>query len=348
MVQNKSVLAILSAACLMNSFASDRLLAKIDADFWDASQAIYLNEIHGEEKGGGPAFNWGVGVMLTALNAAAANSEPAKKRLIEYLPQVKSYWNSIGPVPGFDVLPCPKPVDRYYDDNAWMVLALFDSAKVTGQADLNELALKALDYSLSGWAEERGGGIYWRESDKAGRNTCACSPTAVSAFVAYKVTGQARYKDWGIKILDWTLKNLQDPQDGLMWDNLNNDGKVEKTKWSYNTALTIKAMIQAEDLGWKGPMSGRDLFKRAWAHWFDPAVGVKDAGRFSHLLVDVGLDYDLITLEEKKTLVRLLLGLKDETGRYGDRWDRIEKAPKKHEMIDQASVLRTLARLQSG
>lgn len=337
--------ASLSLALMTSSSASDRLLAQMDADYWDAERRLYLDDIKEGRKGGSPAFNWGVGVMLSALNSCAEKSPEAKRRLIEYLPAVKSYWNSAGPVPGFDVLPTPKPVDRYYDDNAWMVMALLETSRVLKQPELKELALKSLDYSLSGWAEERGGGIYWRESDKASRNTCSCSPTAAACFMAFRATGKASYKQWAIKILDWTLKNLQDPSDGLMWDALGNDGKIEKTKWSYNTALTARALLDAEEFGYRAKVSGRALFVKAWNRWFSPSGAMKDPGRFTHLLVDVGLDYDLITLDDKKALIRYLVSMKDETGRYGDRWDQVVKGAKRHELIDQASVLRTLARL---
>jgi hypothetical protein len=129
-----------------------------------------------------------------------------------------------------------------------------------------------------------------------------------------------------------------------MWDAIDKQGKVEKTKWSYNTALTAKAMIQAESYGAKFFMTGRELFAKAWKHWFDPSVGVKDEGRFAHLLVDVGLDYNLISLADRRILVKQLIDLRDKKGLYGSRWDK-PSSQDKREMLDSASVLRTLARL---
>lgn len=338
------ITASLALVLAMPSLTAEKLLNDIDGVFWDSERRLYREVMEKGEINPQPAFNWSVGVMLTALNAMAENSPVAKQRLIEYLPGVETYWNPAGPVPGFDVLPMPKPVDRYYDDNAWMVLALIDSAKITGEKKWLDLAGKSLDYALSGWADSEGGGIYWRESDKATRNTCSNSPTAAAAFAYYEATKESRYKDWGLKIIKWTLPPLQDPTDGLMWDAIDKQGKIEKTKWSYNTALTAKAMIQAEGYGAKFSMTGRELFAKAWKHWFDPSIGVKDEGRFSHLLVDVGLDYGLISLEDRKILMRQLIDLRDEKGLYGSRWDR-KSGSEKREMIDSASVLRTMARL---
>ncbi len=338
------ITASLAILLAMPTVTTDKLLKDIDRVFWNSDHKLYVDVMEKGQATQQPAFNWGVGVMLTALNAMAEKSPAAKERLLEYLPGVETYWNTQGPVPGFDVLPMPKPVDRYYDDNAWMVLALIDSARITGNKKWLNLAGKSLDYALSGWADSEGGGIYWRESDKATRNTCSNSPTAAAAFAYFEATGEEKYKDWGLKIIRWTLPPLQDPSDGLMWDNINKKGEVEKTKWSYNTALTAKAMIQAESYGAKFSMSGRELFARAWKHWFDPNVGLKDEGRFAHLLTDVGLDYDLISTADRQILMKKLIELRDDQGLYTSRWDKVQQSDKR-ELIDAASVLRTLARL---
>src|SRR5262245_25572457 len=55
-----------------------------------------------------PAFNWGVGVMLSALNAAAKHDRKYKFWLREYADATRVYWNN----GGYDVLPAPKPMDR--------------------------------------------------------------------------------------------------------------------------------------------------------------------------------------------------------------------------------------------
>lgn len=333
--------SLLLMAAMTPSMTAEQLLERIDADYWDAATGLYAESWEKGVRSQQPAFNWSVGVMISALNAMSPGSDLARKRLPVYLEGVLRYWNDLGPVPGFDVLPAPKPVDRYYDDNAWMVMALFESADVLKDKEWEKWGLKALDYALSGESERLGGGIYWRESDKASKNTCSNSPVAAAALEAYERTGEVKYREAGLRLLDWTLKNLQDPTDGLMWDNVNLEGQVEKTKWSYNTALTVKAVLQAEKLGRTFSVSGKDLFGRAWKHWYDPAVGFECEGRFAHLLVDVGVEFGLLSREQLAQAQASVLKLAS-NGRFGSRWDRTSDR-ERFEMIDQVSVLRILA-----
>jgi hypothetical protein len=81
-------------------------------------------------KPNGVLFNWGVGVLLSAMNAAARHDPEWKKELARFVEATRAYWNPLGPVPGYDVLPGAKPVDRYYDDNAWMAIALVEAYDV--------------------------------------------------------------------------------------------------------------------------------------------------------------------------------------------------------------------------
>jgi hypothetical protein len=92
----------------------------IRRDFYLPDQLLYAEEAGSKQ----PCFNWGTGVMLSALNAAARWDRKYMPWLDEYATASRIYWNDRGPVPGYDVLPGPKPVDRYYDDNEWMALQL--------------------------------------------------------------------------------------------------------------------------------------------------------------------------------------------------------------------------------
>ena len=195
------------------------------------------------------AFNWGVGVLLSAY-AAAAKADPAMKRpLLDLVEAGKAYWNEAPPVAGYDVLPVPKPVDRYYDDNAWMALALMEGYEATKKVDLLLQARNTYAYVMSGEAESAGGGIYWRESDKASKNTCSTAPAALAGVELYRLTADKRYLDDAVRLYKWADEHLRDPSDGLMWDNVSTDGtKVEKTKWSYNTAVMLKVENRLLDL----------------------------------------------------------------------------------------------------
>lgn len=324
---------------------------RMDLDFWDAERRLYREAWSPREQLGQPAFNWGVGVLLSGLNGLAPHDAGALARLREYLPAVERYWNPRPPVAGFDVLPDPGGVDRYYDDNAWMVLALLETAQVTGEEKWVDWAEKSLLYVLSGEDEKLGGGIYWRESDKASKNTCSNSPSAVAALAVYRVTGKREYRDAAERLMRWTIKHLMDPADKLMWDHIDLAGNIEKTKWSYNTALTVRALAELEDLAESEggiasfPVTAKEMWDAGWPRWFLGERGMLGPGRFAHLLLEVGLERGWVSEADQATLVRALWRLGEARGwRYGHDWDRpADEDATRFEVLDQASVVRAMA-----
>lgn len=295
-----------------------------------------------------PSFNWPAGVMLSAL-AAGAKVEPKYKAwLREYADATRVYWNEAGPVAGYDVLPMPKPKDRYYDDNAWMCLALIETYEVLGDKKYLKWAEEAFKFVWSGWDDKLGGGIYWRENEKKSKNTCSNAPSATCAFRLAAHTKNSDYVGKADRIWNWTAENLQDPKDKLYWDNTSLSGKVEETKWTYNTALMMRAAIErgeADSWYWRG----RASLDPAIEKWFDPGTGaIRDAAPFAHLLFEALLLYQKV--EQSKTLEgrldRALIFLRernrDAAGRYGPNWNDIppKDGYRTFRLIDQASAAR--------
>lgn len=295
----------------------------------------------------GPAFNWGTGVMLSALNAAARLEPKYKEWLREYADASRVYWNDKGPVPGYDVLPGPKPVDRYYDDNAWMVLALVETYEILEDPKYLDWAEQALAYVLSGEDEKLGGGIYWRESDKKSKNTCSNAPAAVACLAVARHRRGVELSAKAIELLQWVRQKLQDPKDGLFWDSIDLNGKIDPTQWSYNTALYLhaSALVNIDEA------DRERMLRHSIARWSDPKTGaVKDTGRFAHLWLESLLaqsgfpsTIDLISPPVSKGLRYLWANCRNPDGRFGDMWNEpYDPKREKFELIDQASVARGL------
>lgn len=272
------------------------------------------------------AFNWGVGVMLSALNAAAKHHPKYKPWLAEYTEASHTYWNQ----GGYDVLPAPKPLDRYYDDNAWMALALCETYEVLGERKYLERARGALDFALSGEAKE--GGIYWRESDKASRNTCSNAPTAAACLALSRHFDGAKLKEKARQLFDWTRKHFEDPADGLFWDSLSNSGRLDKTKWTYNTALMIRTALE---------LSERQLAEKWVAaskkRWLLEGR-IADPGRFAHLLLEAWLAANPTDPDAKRAL-ELVAGRRTGSGFYPSHWSK-DQVPDNPEILDQAAIAR--------
>lgn len=255
-------------------------MAMLRRDYYLPKSSLYSERPDRKQ----PAFNWGVGVMLSALNAAAKHDRKYRPWLREYADASRVYWNK----GGYDVLPVPKPLDRYYDDNAWMALALVETFEVLGDRKYLKWATEALDFALEG--ESKDGGIFWRESDRASRNTCSNAPTAVACLAVFRHTKEPHLLDKAKQLTAWTRKHLEDPTDGLYWDNLGNDGKIDKTKWTYNTALMIRAI---HELKLDGLERILDASKAKWLK----SGKIADPGRFSHLLVEAWVHVEGVTPE---------------------------------------------------
>lgn len=319
----------------------DALYRRIRADYFDPKSGLYREYWSPDRPEKDVAFNWSVGVALSAHNALAKLDAKYKPDLVAFLKQVPRYWNPKGPVAGFDVLPGPPwPNDRYYDDNAWMAMALVESYEVTRDRQWLQLARKTLDYCLSG-IDDQQGGVWWRENKKNSKNACSVGPVAASCLAVYGLTNEPKLLTTAATLYDWELAHLVDPADGLPWDNIGVDGKVSETKWSYNAALLIRT---ARDLArfTHRPNYQTDLDrmqKAAIARWFR-YDRVDDELQFAHLLVEN------VDLEPAHTLM-IETSLAAIGDRYGKRWSERPKANARLQLMHQMSVLRTIARLRS-
>jgi mannose/cellobiose epimerase-like protein (N-acyl-D-glucosamine 2-epimerase family) len=164
----------------------------------------------------------------------------------------------------------------------------------------------------------------------------------------FEVTGDQAYLGDVRRLVAWTSAHLQD-DDGLFWDNIKLNGEIERTKWSYNSAL----MIQANTLLHKhtgDERYGREAQRIAHAaidYWIDPATGgVKNGARFAHMLVEALLRLDGPGREERRQIARRALQfvhdqVRDPNGWYAEPWDRPQQGPLATvQLIDQASTAR--------
>ncbi len=323
-------------------------LNQIRRELYLPKQKLY-SEMGGEKKV--VAFNWPAGVMLSALTAGAKVEPKYKPWLREYADACEAYWNTDGTVAGYSVLPKQKPSDRFYDDNAWMCLALIETSEVLGDKTYLAWAEAAFRFVWSGWDDKLGGGIYWREREKKSKNCCSNAPSAVCAFRLYQLTQKQEYLKKAEDIAAFTWTNFYDAETGLLSDNKNLSGKVDITKWSYNTALMIRyymeranatSHLEADACN----QTAKKLANAAVLHWMKGDTIADDAA-FSHLLFEAlvlfnrsAKDADL-TLKLNLALTTLHNRNRDANGHYGKRWETVQTTPyQQFRLIDQASAAR--------
>ncbi len=326
-------------------------LARIQADFWLPGRGLYADEITVDKPAPDrPAFMWGCGVALTALVAGArADRKTWEDPLRRYVGSLDDYWIEGNDVGGYDVLPHASSLDRYYDDNEWIALALCEVYDLLPEAQYRERAVKTMQFVLSGRDDKLGGGIYWHEQDRTSKNTCSNGPAAVAALRLYQITKDPKYLGIGQSLYDWTRAHLQDA-DGLYFDNVKLDGKVEKTKWSYNTALMLRAacLLYAITHDAQYLTEAQRVAHAAVAHWAKPDTGaMNDGGPFAHLLCEALLavydrDHDRQWLNAvQRALAFVHTSVRAPNGWYGENWATPQTRPlEKVKLLTEAAVAR--------
>jgi uncharacterized protein YyaL (SSP411 family) len=326
-------------------------LAISDEELWLADRGLYAELRRRRQRGElQPAFMWSAGVQLTAL-AAAARLEPEayRDRLLQYAESLQAYWKERDGIGGYDVLPPPNEPDRYYDDNAWIVLALVEIYEVQPDEKYLDRAENALKFVLSGEDDVLGGGVYWRERDKKSKNACSNAPTVAAALRVFQKRSDPKWRAAADRIFEWTRQNLQ-ADDGLIWDNRKLDGELEEQQYSYNTALMIRACCLFYEITGERQWleEAQRLARAAEAKWVEPETGaIKDGGSFAHMLVEALLAVYEIDGDPRwrrlveHALVYLHDKVRDPEGRYDHSWDEpTRRRLWKFRLIDQASAAR--------
>jgi predicted alpha-1,6-mannanase (GH76 family) len=120
--------------------------------------------------------------------------------------------------------------NNYYDDMAWLALALERAARVAGAQHpgaLNKLA----DQFVKAWVPEDGGGIPWRKPDQF-FNAPANGPAGL--FLA-------RYGDHlkrAGQMADWIDRTLIDPQTHLVFDGIK-AGSLVRAQYTYCQGVVL-------------------------------------------------------------------------------------------------------------
>ena len=333
-------------------------LNRIETDFALPSRHLYADVITpGQPAPNRPAFMWGCGVELSALVAATkADSKTWAPRLKIYFNGLEVYWQNAKGTTGYNVLPMPSPPDRYYDDNEWIAIALCDAYTLTKEKAYIARAEAVMQFVLSAEDDKFGGGVYWKEERKS-KNTCSNGPAVVGALRLYQATGKRAYYDAALRIYRWTNAHLQD-EDSLYFDNINAGGNVEKTKWTYNTALMLRAncLLYAETRNRMYLTEAQRIAKAAEAHWIRADTGaIADGGLFAHLLCEAFLalyqtDRDAHWRDmTKKALQFVHVNVRDASGYYGDQWGKPNEQPlSQAKLIQQASAARAFLVYANG
>lgn len=308
---------------------------------------VYREKIVGDKKMPETAFCWPYGVLLAALaKGCEVDRKTYEPHLRSALTRLEAYWTPGAPG-GYSVLPGQeKSPDRYYDDNAWLALHWLEAYAATKDKRYLKPARRAMDFAIAGEDKKLGGGIYWREKEKTSKNTCINAPVAMVGFLWKQKTGEDRYVAVAERTLKW-LDRLVD-KDGLAFDSVALNGKIEKTKWTYNSACFALAHLYRFRVSGDSKSLDKALktLDSALKRWVDPQSGaVNDPGYFAMHLVDALYAASELTGESyyadaADQIVGALHRWRDDRGLVAERWNAAPKQGATLSLHTQASVLR--------
>jgi predicted alpha-1,6-mannanase (GH76 family) len=121
-------------------------------------------------------------------------------------------------------------INDYYDDMAWLALALERAARVVG-IDCHRALDKLTDQFVKAWVPEDGGGIPWRKQDQF-FNAAANGPAGI--FLA-------RYGDRlkrAQQMADWIDATLIDPETHLVFDGIK-AGSLSRAQYTYCQGVVL-------------------------------------------------------------------------------------------------------------
>jgi len=203
--------------------------------------------------------------LVATLDLSGVHDGPpaqfdADAGIAEQLQTLERYWDVSGGVPAYssDVLGTWLGGNRYYDDNAWVGLALVQLERMRPGGGHLDRATELFRFAQAGWDGRSNvpypGGVFWVEQGVGvgarnhDRNTVSNAPNAALGLHLEELTGfqtgvaeSIRPEDmyeWVNAALD-VSRDGDCPATGLFWDKLRGDGTLDPTFWSYNQGSMI-------------------------------------------------------------------------------------------------------------
>jgi hypothetical protein len=242
--------------------------------------------------------------------------------------------------------------DRFYDDNAHMVVALMEAYRLTNNNVYLSRAKDTESFVLQGEDSVAGGGIYFKQFDYSSKDAISTLQGARGAAMLYSATGQQNYLDDATRLLKWAQTHIQRP-DGMFSEGWNISANSAQGFDLVNSAgIGISANLELYDATGSSAYltEAQRMANRTLTRYFDSATGrINDEGYWAFELVDAldnlyMHDHNSMWLNRiNGALVWLHDNKRDPNGNYGLFWGREGSqvgALSTWNLNDQASVAR--------
>lgn len=192
------------------------------------------------------AYIWPQGIQFHALNnAARVDRDTYLNRLKDFAEELHTrYWSYKNGIWGYDSSVAGG--NRYYDDNAWIVLGYMQLYELT---DSNSIYLQrardTMNFVMSGENVEPQSGISWDEGSD-GTSICSTAAAIVGNLLLYQATGIEDYLDNAVGLYGWITNpviGIQDADSGLFHQGCDAELNVIWGYRGYQTAVPLRACL---------------------------------------------------------------------------------------------------------
>ena len=211
--------------------------------FYDKKANLYLETNDPVTNKGNHSFLWPLCALVQAANEMEAG-QPAKIYIAPVLKAIDQYYSAKPPVPGYQAMVVREKVDsRFYDDNEWVAIALMDAYARNHKKEYLHTSEMIYRFLLSGHDMVGGGGFYWVEGNKKGKNTCSNGPAILVALQLYQATHKKAYLDTAIVTYNWAKQHLLSPN-GIYYDAIRVPSmKVDSAYYTYNAGTMLQSGV---------------------------------------------------------------------------------------------------------
>jgi hypothetical protein len=204
------------------------------------------------------------GVDQGAVREVIADFD-AEAEIADRLNALERYYDASREPPAYssDVAGTRIGGDRYYDDNAWVGLALVQLGRMRPGASRLDRAEEVFRFALAGWDRRPDvpspGGVFWLEQGRGAglknhdRNTVSTAPNAeIGLHLTELGVGPPADPGPGSigpdDMYSWVVATLdagaaagagETPGTGLFWDKIRGDDTIDRALWSYNQGSMV-------------------------------------------------------------------------------------------------------------
>jgi predicted alpha-1,6-mannanase (GH76 family) len=221
---------------------AERAFQALESVYWDDSRSIFYAN---NTKNTNVNYWWQAHAMDALVDASIRVNDD------RYFDKIAAHYNGVKNANhGYE--------NDYYDDMAWMGIALVRAYEITKVDEYLNTAIFLWHDIKTGWNDNQGGGIAWNKNQLSYKNTPSNASTAILCCRLYNVTNEKKYLNLAENIMNWLQNVLVDKPTGLVWDGVGRNGGTSVDKgwlFTYNQGIYIGACTElfniTGDVAWR-------------------------------------------------------------------------------------------------